>query len=78
MCASPTFLRTDRNQSNDPLGFLGVESPNSKIYFSGGSGYDEHYQKIGDQLGPFDAAFIDNGQCNERWWEVHNLPEEAV
>ena len=55
-----------------------VDSPNTKIYFSGDSGYDEHYQKIGDQLGPFDAAFIDSGQYDERWREVHNMPEEAV
>jgi len=55
-----------------------VESPNSKIYFSGDSGYDKHYQTVGDQLGPFDAAFIDSGQYNERWREVHNMPEEAV
>ena len=58
--------------------FWVVESHKSKIYFSGDSGYGEHYQKIADQLGPFDAAFIDNGQYNECWWEVHNLPEEAV
>ena len=58
--------------------FWVVESPESKIYFSGETGYGEHYQKITDQLGPFDAAFIDNGQYNECWWEVHNLPKEAV
>ena len=43
-----------------------VDSPNSQIYFSSDSGYDEHYQKIGDQLGPFDAVFIDSGQYDER------------
>ena len=69
--------RTGTNQTTLWASWI-VDSPNSKIYFSGDSGYDEHYQKIGDQLGPFDAAFIDSGQYNERWREVHNLPEEAV
>ena len=35
-------------------------------------------KKLGTKLGPFDTAFIDSGQYNERWQEVHNLPEEAV
>ena len=53
--------RTGTNQTTLWASWV-VDSPNSKIYFSGDSGYDEHYQKIGDQLGPFDAVFIDSGQ----------------
>lgn len=55
-----------------------IKSPNHKVYFSGDSGYDSHFKEIGDKLGPFDVAFIENGQYDKRWREVHMLPEEAV
>lgn len=48
-----------------------------RFYFSGDSGYDVHFKNIGDKYGPFDIAFIENGQYNELWHEVHVLPEES-
>lgn len=55
-----------------------VESGSQRFYFSGDSGYDEHYRTIGERLGPFDLAFVESGQYNPLWREVHNLPEDAV
>ena len=55
-----------------------VKSATHSIYFSGDSGYDTHYQEIGEKYGPFDLVFMDNGQYNEGWRAVHNLPEEAL
>ena len=55
-----------------------VQSGDVSFYFSGDSGYDVHYQQIGEKFGPLDLVFIDSGQYNIRWKEVHNLPEEAV
>ena len=55
-----------------------VQSADVSFYFSGDSGYDVHYKQIGDKFGPIDLVFIDSGQYNARWREVHNLPEEAV
>lgn len=52
------------------------ESPNSKIYIGGDSGYDTHFKKIGDQLGPFDWAILENGQYDENWKYIHMLPGE--
>ncbi|TGL56427.1 MBL fold metallo-hydrolase [Leptospira ognonensis] len=49
-----------------------------RMYFSGDSGYDEHFKKIGDTYGPFDITFIENGQYNENWRAVHVLPEETA
>ena len=46
-----------------------------RIYFSGDSGYGPHFKQIGDKYGPFEAVFIESGQYNERWAEVHLLPE---
>ena len=55
-----------------------VQSADVSFYFSGDSGYDVHYKQIGDKFGPIDLVFIDSGQYNVRWREVHNLPEESV
>lgn len=55
-----------------------IRSKNHNVYFSGDSGYDVHFKDIGDKYGPFDLAFMESGQYNEKWKEVHMLPEEAV
>ena len=55
-----------------------VKTESNSFYFNGDSGYDIHYKRIGDKYGPFDLAFIDSGQYNERWREVHNMPKEAA
>ncbi|MFY0606081.1 MAG: MBL fold metallo-hydrolase [Cyclobacteriaceae bacterium] len=48
------------------------------IWFSGDGGYGEHFQEIGQKLGPFDFAFMECGQYNELWHQIHMYPEEAV
>ncbi len=55
-----------------------ISNPAHKLYFSGDSGYDTHFKEIGEREGPFDIAFMDNGQYNEKWREVHLLPEEGI
>lgn len=55
-----------------------IRNEKHNIYFSGDSGYDTHFKDIGDKYGPFDIAFIENGQYNVKWREVHMLPEESV
>lgn len=55
-----------------------LKSESHKIYFSGDSGYDTHFKDIGEKYGPFDLAFIENGQYNPKWKEVHMLPEESI
>lgn len=55
-----------------------IRNQQHNIYFSGDSGYDTHFKAIGDKYGPFDIAFIENGQYNQKWRAVHQLPEEAV
>ncbi|MDB4270764.1 MBL fold metallo-hydrolase [bacterium] len=48
------------------------------IWFSGDSGYGRHFKDIGAQLGPFDFAFMESGQYNENWHQIHMYPEESV
>ena len=55
-----------------------IKTNKHKIYFSGDSGYDIHFKTIGDKYGPFDIAFMENGQYNENWKAVHMLPEEVA
>nr|WP_295902354.1 MBL fold metallo-hydrolase [uncultured Bdellovibrio sp.] len=55
-----------------------IRNSDHNIYFSGDSGYDTHFKDIGDKYGPFDIAFIENGQYNQKWKAVHALPEESV
>lgn len=55
-----------------------VRNANHSLFFSGDSGYAEHFKKIGEHFESFDLAFIETGQYNERWHEVHMLPHESV
>lgn len=55
-----------------------IRNADHNIYFSGDSGYDVHFKEIGDKYGPFEIAFIENGQYNIKWRAVHQLPDEAV
>ena len=53
-----------------------VKGQKHSVYFTGDSGYDIHFKTIGEKYGPFDMAFIENGQYNKIWKEVHLLPEQ--
>ncbi len=55
-----------------------IKTQNHNVYFGSDSGFDIHFQEIGEKYGPFDIAFLDSGQYNPKWREVHMSPEEAV
>lgn len=55
-----------------------IRSDRHHFFYSGDSGYGPHFKEIGKKLGPFDFTFIENGQYNQLWKFVHQLPEEAV
>jgi len=48
------------------------------IYFSGDTGYMDEFVNISERYGPFDLAFLDSGQYNVAWQQIHMLPEEVV
>ena len=48
-----------------------------KIFESGDSGWDHHFQRIGEKYGSFDLAFVEAGQYDTRWPAVHMKPEES-
>ncbi len=55
-----------------------IQSPSKKIFFSGDSGYGPHFKEIGEKYGPFDFTMMECGQYNEKWSNIHMMPEETV
>ena len=45
------------------------------IWFSGDGGDGGHFIDIADRLGPFDFTWIECGQYNELWKQIHLMPE---
>lgn len=55
-----------------------INSPQSNLYFSGDGGYGKHFREIGDKYGPFDHTFLECGQYNVQWAQIHMMPEELI
>lgn len=54
------------------------KTTSESIYFSGDGGYGPHFKEVGKRFGPFDIGFVECGQYNELWHQIHMYPEEAV
>ncbi len=52
-----------------------ILTPESRVFFSGDSGYFEGFKAIGDKYGPFDVTLLENGAYNEAWADIHMQPE---
>ena len=55
-----------------------LRSGGERIYFSGDTGYFPGFKEIGERLGPFDIALMENGAYDGYWPTVHMTPEETV
>ncbi|WP_419175392.1 MBL fold metallo-hydrolase [Desulfosediminicola sp.] len=55
-----------------------IRTENHSVFFSGDSGYFEGFKQIGEKYGPFDVTFLECGAYDERWKDVHMMPEETV
>lgn len=55
-----------------------VEGGGVRVFESGDSGWGGHFAEIGRRLGPFDAAFMECGQYDGRWPEIHMFPEQSA
>jgi L-ascorbate metabolism protein UlaG (beta-lactamase superfamily) len=53
-------------------------TPTQKIFLGGDSGYDTHFEAIGNQHGPFDLVILECGQYNNYWKYIHSMPEETA
>lgn len=54
------------------------QTSNENIYFSGDGGYGSHFKTIGEKFKHFGFAFMECGQYNEHWHQIHMHPEESV
>ncbi len=55
-----------------------VRGQETKVFFSGDSGYGPHFKEIGQKYGPFDLTLMECGQYDNRWSGIHMMPEETV
>ncbi|WNS42459.1 MBL fold metallo-hydrolase [Paenibacillus sp. MMS20-IR301] len=55
-----------------------IKGKQSKVFFSGDSGYGRHFAEIGRKYGPFDLTLMECGQYDPRWADIHMLPEQTV
>ncbi len=55
-----------------------LKTENYNLYLGGDSGFDTHFEKIGNQYGPFDIAILECGQYGKYWPFIHMTPEETV
>lgn len=55
-----------------------IKGKNEKLFFSGDSAYSPHFKEIGLRYGPFDVAFMENGQYDKRWLYAHMMPEQTI
>ena len=49
-----------------------------RIFYSGDGGYGPHIKQIGEMLQGFDLAILENGQYDNRWPNIHMMPEEVA
>ncbi|WP_025739782.1 MBL fold metallo-hydrolase [Aquimarina pacifica] len=55
-----------------------IQSQFENIFFSGDGGYGKHFSEIGAKYGPFDIGLMECGQYNEKWADIHCMPEETA
>ncbi|NMM47529.1 MBL fold metallo-hydrolase [Marinigracilibium pacificum] len=54
------------------------QTDNHSVYWSGDGGYDTHFKEVRKKFGSFDVGFMECGQYNEHWHQIHMYPEEAI
>ena len=55
-----------------------IQAGDSRIYFSGDSGYFSGFKEIGQKYGPFDLTLIETGAYDKDWAHIHMTPEQSV
>ncbi|NNL56166.1 MAG: hypothetical protein HKO71_00310, partial [Pseudomonadales bacterium] len=54
--------------------------PRHRVYYSGDTGYANHFDTIGQRFGPFDLTMVKIGAYgpSDSWRDIHMTPEQAV
>ncbi len=67
-----------RDRSKSLWGGWALQTKDTHIWFSGDSGYGQHFKEVGNRLAPFDFGFMECGQYNPLWHQIHMYPEESI
>lgn len=55
-----------------------IKSSKHQIYYTGDTGYGEHFKEIYNRFGKMDLMIVENGQYDKAWSQTHMMPEEGV
>lgn len=55
-----------------------IKAPYAKLYFGADGGYFEGFKEIAWNYGPFDMSFLEVGAYNEKWKEIHMMPDQGI
>ena len=66
------------NRNTTLWGSWVVATTDMSVFYAGDSGYFKEFERIGEQYGPFDIAFMENGAYDANWSQIHMMPEESV
>lgn len=55
-----------------------IDAPDSRLFFSGDTGYHAGFKAIGERYGPFDVAMLETGGYDQQWADVHMHPEQTL
>ncbi|MBI2750074.1 MAG: MBL fold metallo-hydrolase [Burkholderiales bacterium] len=69
--------RTSMNNSTLWASWM-VKGPSHSLYYSGDTGYADHFQTIRTRLGAPELALIKVGAYGDTWMDIHMNPESAV
>ena len=69
--------RTSMNNSTLWASWM-VKGPTHSVYYSGDTGYAEHFKAIRAKLGSPELALVKVGAYGDTWMDIHMNPESAV
>ncbi|RAU82047.1 MBL fold metallo-hydrolase [Pontibacter arcticus] len=55
-----------------------IKGKEKNLYWSGDTGYGEHFKEIGNRYGPFDLAFMEIDAWNKGWPNTHLFPDQVI
>jgi L-ascorbate metabolism protein UlaG (beta-lactamase superfamily) len=55
-----------------------IRGPVHRVFYSGDTGYSDHFKAIGERYGPFDITLMKVGGYDPSWVDIHMSPEQAV
>ncbi len=55
-----------------------IMAGDTRIFFSGDTGYFDGFKAIGERYGPFDLTMVETGAYDAQWPDVHMQPEESL